>query len=422
MRNISERNAVMHGNRHKILPYRRQADVVNGWLKERLDSVLPALMKREGIDMWIVACREGNEDPVFISLMPEPTLYAGRLTILVFTLRDDGGVSRYIVAKRSAAVDFYEHIWYDGADQWALVKKLADDHRPEHIGVNIGETFAYGDGLSVSLYKEMRGGIGKYASSIKSAERLAVGWLETRTDSELAAYGGIVAIAHDVVSEAFSRHVLHPGITTNMDLAWWIRQRYEDLGLKPWFQPTLTIQHEGYSVQDEAVIMPGDLLHSDTGICYLRLCTDNQQHAYVLKPGETDAPEGLKKALRAGMLLQDIIGEEMALGGTGNEILRRSKEKAITQGLTPSVYCHPIGYHGHGAGPTIGLTDEQENVVGRGDYELFNSTCYALESNVTCSIPEWGKQNVKIALEQTVVVKDRRTYFLDGRQTELYLV
>lgn len=414
----------------KILPLREQAKVINAWLRERLETVLPMLMKREGFDMWVVACREYNEDPVFITMMPEPTMSARRLSILVFALNKDDTVSRYAIARTGIGGDLYQALWdEESSDQWQILKKLVVERNPEKIGIGISDTFAFGDGLSCALHEQMKAALGEYAARLCSAERLAVGWLETRTDNELAAYEGLVAMTHGVVAEAFSSRVIHPGVTTNADVLWWIRQRFVDLGLKPWFQPSVSIQRRGDQARQFAgpgggdrIIMPGDLLHCDVGFYYLRLGTDIQQNAYVLRRGETDAPQGLKDALKAGNRLQDIVAEEMRVGRTGNEILKASRERAIAEGLVPCIYNHPIGYHGHGAGPTIGLYDQQGGVPGRGDYELHDSTCHALELNVRCKVAEWDDQEVTMALEQTILIKDDRLWFLDGRQQQLHLV
>ena len=414
----------------KILPLRQQAVIINQWLKHRLENILPIIMKREGFDMWVVACREYNEDPVFLTLLPEPLMSARRLSILVFVLDpEQKSVSRYAIARTGIGGDLYQPLWDEqNPDQWAILKKLVSEVKPKRIGVGISNDFAFGDGLSVALHRQMQAGLGEYASLLIEADRLALGWLETRTDAELAAYEGLVAITHGVVAEAFSNRVIHPGVTTNVDLVWWIRQRFVDLGLKPWFQPSISVQREGGVIDQpgkpsgETVIMPGDLLHCDVGFYYLRLGTDIQQNAYVLKRDESDAPAGLKAALRAGNALQDIVAEEMQIGRTGNEILKASRERALAAGLLPCIYNHPIGYHGHGAGPTIGLYDMQEGVPGRGDYPLFESTCHALELNVRFPVPEWQDQMVTMALEQTILMKNGKLYFFDGRQEQLHLI
>jgi hypothetical protein len=199
-----------------------------------------------------------------------------------------------------------------------------------------------------------------------------------------------------------------------------------DLGLCAWFQPTVTIQAPGqrYDAGDErrTLIQPGDLLHCDVGFTYLGLATDQQQHAYVLRPGEADAPAGLRAALAAGNRLQDIHMRAMAVRHTGNAVLRMALEQARAEGLRPSIYSHPLGYHGHAAGPTIGLWDQQGGVPGRGDYPVFDDTCYAIELNVVHAIPEWAGQDVRIALEEDAAMTGGAMRWLHGRQTQFHLI
>ena len=168
--------------------------------------------------------------------------------------------------------------------------------------------------------------------------------------------------------------------------------------------------------------MPGDLVHSDVGFYYLGLATDQQQHCYILKPGESDAPPGLKSALTHGNRLQDIHMQEMKIGATGNDILLNTLNRARAEGIRPMVYSHPIGYHGHAAGPTIGLWDSQGGVPGRGDYPVYDNTCYSIELNIKYDLPEWDGQEVRIALEEDAMLMNGVMYWLDKRQEAFYLV
>lgn len=412
--------------RERILPLRARAERRNEWLRQRLDTLLPELMARAGLDMWIVAAREYNEDPVIMTLLPAPSMAARRRTILLFSRRADGGVERLSI-DRYGFGEFYARGWDPEAeDQFACLARVVRERDPQAIGVNVSETFAFADGLSHSEHGQLVAALGPlYAGRVRSAERLAVGWLERRTPAELAAYPEIVAICHALIARAFSRQVITPGATTTDDVVWWFRQIMLDLGVAAWFQPTVDIQAPGQRYDDagerRVVIEPGDLLHCDVGFAYMGLCTDQQQHAYVLRPGERAAPAGLRAALAAGNRLQDIHIDAMRPGRTGNEVLRAALERARAEGIRPSVYSHPLGHHGHAAGPTIGLWDQQGGVPGRGDYPLFDETCYAVELNVVCDVPEWG-QDVRIALEEDAALTGGAMRWLDGRQTRLHII
>jgi hypothetical protein len=392
---------------------------------------MPELLERENIDMWVIACREYNEDPVIMSMLPATSMSARRRTILVFAKNPDGTVDR-LTLSRYGYGDLYEPVWNpDEEDQHACLARIIQNRDPQTIGINTSTTFAFGDGLSYTEHVLIAEAIGtNYRSRLTSADRLCVGWLERRTSDELTAYARLVEIGHNIITQAFSTQVIHPGITTTDDVVWWMRQTMHDMGLDAWFQPTIDIQAQGLSFQAintddttlRTVIMPGDLLHCDMGFYYLGLATDQQQHAYVLQHGETDAPQGLKDALRDGNRLQDIHMNAMQVGRSGNDVLKRTLTQAKAEGIRPQVYSHPLGYHGHAAGPTIGLWDQQDGVAGNGDYELFDDTAYSIELNIIKSIPEWGGQDVRIMLEEDAILTANTMHWLDGRQDHFYLI
>ncbi len=418
--------------RNKILPLRAQAEVRNRWLKQRLDEFLPALMVREGFDMWIIAAREYNEDPVIMSFLPEPAMAARRRTILVFVRQADGSVER-LTLDRYGHGDYYAQGWDpDQEDQFACLGRVVREREPQTIGLNYADEFPFGDGLSHSEYGRVMAALGDaYAQRVQSAERLCVGWLEQRIEPEITVYPGLAQMAHALIAEAFSNRTILPGVTTTEDVVWWFRQTMHDLGLRTWFQPSVEIQAPGLTFDGPAgggshkqrkVILPGDLLHCDVGFYYLGLATDHQQNAYVLKPGESDAPPGLRTLLAEGNRLQDIHMEEMRVGRTGNEVLKSALQRANDEGIMPQIYSHALGYHGHAAGPTIGLWDQQGGVPGKGDYELFDHTCYSIELNAKKAIPEWGNQLVRMALEEDAMLSGGQMRWLDGRQTALHLI
>ncbi|HUG44127.1 MAG TPA: M24 family metallopeptidase [Acidobacteriota bacterium] len=402
------------------------------WLELRLDRLIPELMRREGIDMWVLIAREYNEDPVLKTMLPATWFSARRRTILLFHDREEGGVERLAVSRYDIG-RFFESAWDVDAqpDQWTRLTEIIEERNPAAIAVNFSDPFALADGISRTEFESLRNALPEpLRDRIVSGERLAIGWLETRIPEEMAVYPLINRIAHRIIEEGFSEAAVQPGVTTTSQLQWWFRERIRQLGLKTWFHPSVSlqratgVQHEGdFSARpDDAVIQPGDLLHVDFGITYLGLNTDTQRHAYVLKTGETEAPQGLRVALAQGNRLQDILTSNFRAGGTGNEILAAALEQAENEGIRPSIYTHPIGAHGHGAGPTIGLWDQQDGVPGAGDYPLFPSTAHSIELNVTVSIPEWNDQEVRIMLEEDAFFDGNEIRYIDGRQTELYLI
>jgi hypothetical protein len=417
---------------------RRQEEVIDGWLTERFETVLPMVMSREGFDMWIVICREANEDPVFLTLAAASQVSAKRLSIFVFFRTGESTVERYMIMKTRTDVGsgLYVSYWKSGLETpWENLRAFVEEKAPGRIGINVSGVSAFGDGLSHSLYVKLMHALGEnYAIRCQSADKLAVAWLETRTENECAAYDGIVQIAHGVISEAFSSRVITPGVTTGKDVSWWIRQRFCDLGISCGFA-VIGIQRRGAPVPPhnemilmagqlppETVIMPGDVLHCDVGSTYLRFHTDTVHNAYILRRDETDAPAGIKEAMASANRLQDIVTGEMKQGRSGNEILARSRARAAEERIQACIYNHPIGLHPHGAGPLVGRFDQQGPLDGVGEYILHDSTIHALELSVRHPVPEWDGQQIFIALEQDVLVKDGAVWYFDARQERFHLV
>lgn len=421
----------------KILSYRDRERVVDGWLRIRYKEVLPMIMKRSGIDCWVVACDEYNEDPVLRSLTPTAMMNARRTTILLFVLKGEE-VLRYSITRPNVGLDeFYTASWINQKDsiwckdpskaetQFECLARLIKEADVKKIGLNISRDFAFADGLTKSMYdaitecfdEEMMG-------KIVSAEPLCVGWLETRTAPEMEAYNGIMQIAHTMIDEAFSSRVIIPGVTTNHDVKYWMMEKLTRMGLIPWFDFEVSIIREGVGqFEEEDTIHQGDMLHCDVGFNYLGLCTDTQENAYVLKFGETDAPECLKKCLADVNKFQDIVVSNFKAGLSGNEILLKSVKEGFEAGLKPCLYTHPIGYNGHAAGPTIGLFDKQQGVPGgNGTYPLYDNTAYSLELNCAFTVEEWSNTTFHLGLETDILFTGGKVYYLAGRQEKFHLV
>ncbi len=411
----------------RVLTHREQAPLVKGWIAKRLDTLLPELMRREGIDLWLIVSREYNDDPVFRSMAPLTTYASRRRTILAF---HDPGAGRPVERASIGRFDYeglFPVVKTHNDGQWEGLRKFVEQRDPRVIGINTSEAWNHADGLSANEHAKLGEALGpKCAARLKSAEVLAVGWLEVSLPEETDAYRHVMRVAHQVIREAFSNRVVVPGVTTTDDVAWWMRQRVAELGLGGWFHPSITIWRRGGVPSgvppDRRVIERGDMLHTDFGLVYLGFSTDTQHNAYVLRPGETDAPAGLKAGLAAANRLQDLTMQYARLGGTGNQALEQALAHARKDGLTPSIYCHPVGYHGHAAGPPIGMTDYQEGVPVRGDYVFRPDTWHSIELNVTHNVPEWDNQPVRFALEEDAVLLDGGWDWIDGRQTTFYLI
>ena len=415
-----------------VLPERDRAAAINRMLRDRLDNLLPRLMREQGLDMWLVINREYNEDPVYLTLVPEPVFAARRTTILVFFDRGESeGIERLTVSRYGLG-DYYQSAWDGGSaeEQWKRLADLIRERNPERIGVNTSEHWAVGDGLSSGLRQQLENALGDDSDRLVPAAPLCVRWFETRSKMELEVYPQIVQLARGVIAEAFSNRVITPGATKAEDVRWWIRQRFTQLGLPVWFQPYCNVQRLGalrepdapFYGENDAIIQRGDVLHTDVGITYLRLNTDTQEMAYVLRAGERDVPDGLRRAMAVGNRWQDILCSSFREGLTGNQILAATRELSASEGILCSVYTHPLGFFGHAPGPTIGMWDNQGPTPIRGDWPLHPDTAYAIEGNIKVRVPEWDDQWVQIKLEQDAWFDGNRVTYLGGRQTEWHVI
>ena len=418
----------------QILSVEKQAIVIDEILTDRFNNLLPELMDRAGLDMWILISREYNEDPVLRTMLPATWLSARRRTILVFYRnKKENSIEKLAVAR----YNFGENIisaWDKDKEpeQWRRLMQIIEERNPASIGLNFSKHFNIADGLDKTDHDEFMEHLPEqFATKVQSAEKLAIGWIETRTEREMVIYDQLVDITHDIIAEAFSEKVITPGITTTTDVEWWMRQKLAELGLRTWFHPSVDVQRSSemignhlYSFSnrpEHMIILPGDLLHCDFGITYLRLNTDCQELAYVLKPNEKEAPKFLQDALKKGNQLQDIFTSNFETGKPGNEILIKSLEEAKSAGLKPSIYTHPLGSYGHSSGPTIGMWDAQQGVAGTGDYPLYPNTVYAIELNTTVHLKEWNS-DIRVMLEEAGFYGKEGFRYVNGRQTKLYSI
>jgi Xaa-Pro aminopeptidase len=310
------------------------------------------------------------------------------------------------------------------------LKKLIDERNPATIAVNISHTHAFSDGLSSGEREKLEATLGPaYLPRLVRAENLALEYLELRLPEMLPTYRQMMETVHSLIGRAFSNEVIKPGKTTNEDVVWWLRQRVNDMGLGTWFHPSVRVQKPAKTgvtllAEDGPVIIDrGDVLHVDFGITALRLNTDTQHMGYVLRPGETEPPAGIRLALKNANRLQDLLLERMKPGRSGNQVLAETLEAMRSAGINGSIYTHPIGDHGHAAGPLIGLWDRQQGVPGRGDVLLLPGTWFSIELAAHTQIPEWGGNDLFVGQEEDAVLDEAgRMSWVLRRQTEYHLV
>lgn len=409
-----------------ILNARERAATENRILAARLDTIIPAIMREQGIDMWLLVAREYFEEPVVASMLDAENMHARRRTMLIFHDPGHGKPIERLTVSRYGLGGLFTPAWDPNKqpDQWQAAADIIAARDPAQIAINTSDLYQFADGMTLSQYEKFTSALpAPLRSRIVSGETLAIRWLETRTPPEMEIYPSVLRTAHAIIAEAFSRAVITPGVTTAEQVQWWYRDRLLQLGLEPWFHPSVAIQRAGAKgmLEGDEVIRPGDLLWTDFGINYLRLSTDTQHLAYVLKPGERDAPAGLRQGLANSNRVQDILRRHFAVGRSGNAALALARAEAVAAGLDPSIYTHPIGLHGHGAGPSIGFWDNQ-NADPRGSGVINANTAWSIELTTYAAVPEWGGQRVDFRSEENAFFDGKTVRFIDGRQTEITLI
>ncbi|MBN2180387.1 MAG: aminopeptidase P family protein [Sedimentisphaerales bacterium] len=415
----------------KILPLKERAAIQNEWLKWRLENILPELMRNADIDLWLIINREYNEDAVYFTLSPQPTIYSYRTTILM--LHDKGGE---LGVEGLSASDYGYGRLYRGAftdrskKQFENLADVIQKIDPEKIGINTSETWHLADGLNTTMKKRLESALGPEMSKrMVSAEKLCIDWLQIRSPQELEAYNDICSIAHEIIREGSSDKNITPDVTTIDDVRWWFRHKIAELGLEAWFHPVCDIQRKKEDAakyrDNPNIIRRGDLIHCDLGIKYLGLCTDMQWHIYVCRGNETDAPEGLKNALNVTLEFGKILTGEFKEGRTGDEIAKAATKKAEAAGINSQIYSHSIGNYGHSAGTRLDtrpLDQVAEENRDRTQYAIPSNTVYAIEYCCFFDIPEWDNQQVKISFEDDAAFTKDGCNFLDGHQQDFFLI
>jgi hypothetical protein len=410
-----------------MLPLSSQAETCSKVIRERLDQIMPKALEATGIDFWLVLASEGNEDPISRTFFTWDMRQARRFNAFMFYRARDGAVRCMTAGVHSPFMaQLYEDAGRPKEDVYECIVRVIRELNPSKIAVNQSKEFSPCDGLLATQKETLLAMLPEeFHSRIVSAEPVAVYWMQHSSNIEKKLLQCITGVTKDIIREVFSPVYVKPGETNTADLEWMIREHIVALGFNFHFSLDVDLQRMGESDTRlaVAVVQPGDLLHCDVGMCgiFVPLYTDIQQVAYVRREGEKEAPAGLEALVEKANRFEDIVAEEMAKGGTGNEVLVRALNRGRENGLRPMLYTHPLGTLGHGVGPLVGLYDNQISVPHRGDQPVIPDTCYALEFNVTDVVPEWNNQDVVMYLEEDVCLEEKLSY-LNGRQTKLILV
>jgi hypothetical protein len=410
-----------------LLPLREQARLADIILKKKLDTVLPLAMGETGIDCWIVIARENNDDPVMKTLFSSDMPSARRIAIFAFFLAASDSVKRFYIGPPSPGMAaIYETPKRDGEEGLPCLRRLAEEYNPRKLAINASKNFGFCDGISATLLDELKISLGDFSPRVSGGEDLSIRWLETMTDIEVQLIRTMAQVTGDIIKTVFNSRFVEPEATTTTDLEWHMRDSITELGFTNWFGPDVDLQRHGDKRTRifESAIKSGDLLHCDIGMSgkYVRLNTDMQWLAYVLRQNEKRAPNELAGLLKRGNRFQDIVCSCFKEGVSGNDVFQKAISQAKAEGITPMLYTHPIGTFGHGAGPIIGsYTDQSGFIPIKGERLLRGNGCFALELNVSSPLAIWGGKETFAYLEESVYFDGLSVEYLnkDGRQTEL---
>ncbi len=418
-----------HAEMPKLLSQFEQMEVRERWLMMRLGSLLLPMMKRHGVEMWIVVNEEFNSDPVTEHIVP-PIPIVGRRDVFIFIDKGERIERIALVRYDEERLKKHYEMRMPGRDKFnEELRKIVDERKPKTIAINIGGSRGQQSGLSYDSYKFLAKALGaENEKKFVSAAPLLTEFFDTRIPDELIHYRNAVAATDIITQRAFSNEVITPGKTTVGDVRWWMLEQVNKLGLSVWFQPDLRIQKQAAvtatsgpflgTAKESQVIERGDLIHVDFGLNYMGLSTDWQKHAYVLRDGETVAPAGLKAALKNTNRLQDILFGVARTGMTGTDVYEKTIAEAKKQGIEAMIYSHPIGTHGHGLGPSIDF----RGLIGGGGNKIIAGSYMSIELNTSTSVPEWNNQKVTIMAEDDAVMTEKGYEFIRPRQTDLYII
>jgi len=416
----------------KLLSVREQQKVRESWLKKRLDTMLLPMMRRQKIDMWIVVNEEFHADPVTEYIAP-PLPYVGRRDFFIFADRGGDKLDRIALVRYAEEhlKYFFEVLNPPGRDIAATLRRVVEERKPKTIALNMGGTRGATNGLTQDAYKFLTEAVGPdYASHFVPAAPLIVEYMDTRLPEELEHYRTAVALTDLLTRRAFSNEVITPGKTTVGDVRWWWLQQVSNFGLGVWFQPDLRVQRQNQdtgktqqflSVAEEStVIQRGDVIHIDCGLNYMGLSTDWQKMGYVLRNGEKDVPEGLKKALTNTNRLQDALFTHIKPGAQGFEVYEATMADMKNLGIEAMIYSHSVGNQGHALGASI---DFRRPTTGAPPEPAFREGSYtSIELNTSTPVTEWGGQKVTMMMEDDAYLTSEGMKWFRPRQTAFYII
>ncbi len=424
----------------ELLGMRAQYEVRVDWLARKRPLLLEQ-MREHGIEMWIVVSEEFHPDPVTQFVAP-PLRYTRRRDVMVFVDAGEEGLAAYSDYWRPT--DDYRRFFQPLPaarnargiqDTSAGLEALMARYAPATIGLNIGGARGHDSGLTHDSHLFLADALGPDAQSrFVSAANLIEDVFDTRLPEELEHYRQLV-LATDVIAQtALSNVVITPGETRAEDIKWFFEETIAELGVGgvPWFEIHVAVQRYDpdtgemipyvHPAPNDLVFRRGDIIHLDCGFDYIGFASDWQKVAYILRDGEDDVPEGLKTALGNANLVHEAFASEPRPGMTGWEATLAIAARLEGVDFLPSLYSHPIGYHGHALGPNINARDMDLSSPPERDSHLRNGAYRSIEFSATSAVPEYGGSRVTIPMEDDGYLTPDGYEYFRPYQTEWYVI
>jgi len=383
---------------------------------EKFDHILPEAMRENGIDMWIVAQKEGHDDPMATILGGG---YTGSVGYFVFTDKGGGRIERAALG----ITDHHRELCgaYDIPDGDTDLLKFIAARNPKKIGINMSAEMGLADGLTKSVYDQLVRTMGPtYASRLVSAEKMVSDFSSRRTASEIVAFGEAGEMGRQIAERALSNEVITPGMTTLSDVAWWIEQQQFERHLGTSFGvPSVYITGPNgiEATSNDRIIQRGDIVMLDFGVGYLSMWTDQKRIAYILKPGEVALPASIQTAFDNAVRVRDVIHRTARPGKTAQQMMDVVNAAIVSAGMLQMqgfnktrpdssvefiIGCHSVGDWGHGIGPSMAFFNP-----GRLTYEMRPGNLFSIELFAYTPIPEWGGKKLRIPLEDDATITAR---------------
>ncbi len=400
----------------------------------KMRTWLQPTMRSHGIDLWIIMSRENNPDPA-LELFGSYGIsgwYGHRNAYLFYDLGEGRPLETTVIGTHLSEhlSLFYETIDSYHGDSSGLAPRLrayVEARDPQRIAINQSRTISMADGLSAELKDYLENAVGQtYTDRMVSSEPMFIDYVSHRTPEELEIAKEAAWRTFNILRRAFSSEVITPGRTTLMDVHWWIKDEWMAQDLEFNFPAGLDIQRHGADGSiddaDDPVIMSGDVLHVDFGVRLMGIVTDQQKMAYVLRPGETDAPEGLKRIFAQSIRQGQIIADAIKPGRLGVDIKYMAEEQGRTEGIDNRTYPHVQGNWVHGVGTWVS-PDWPERYGIHPREPVRPTEFWSIEYSVSGPVAEWGGQRVTMAREEDAWVDENGVvHFMAGPQAELWLV